>query len=325
MDYQALLLTALAAFAIAALLGPICIPLLHRLKFGQSIRDEGPKHHQKKSGTPTMGGILIIVAVLLTTLRFAVTNIDTLILLFATVTFGLIGFADDFIKVVKKRNLGLRAKQKLFWQTLATLVIFAAMWYVRGHSFDDFQVSIPFTSIAISLGVFYVLFLFFVLVGTSNAVNLTDGLDGLLAGCAAIVFMAYAVFAMWHTEYNIAIFCAAMVGALAGFLVHNRHPAKVFMGDTGSLAIGGALAMVGVLTHTELGLVLFGLVFVAETLSVILQVASFKLFGRRIFRMSPLHHHFELSGWSEWEVVLSFWLATFLTAFGTLALYAHLS
>ncbi|MDP9728388.1 phospho-N-acetylmuramoyl-pentapeptide-transferase [Alicyclobacillus tolerans] len=325
MDYQALLLTALAAFAIAALLGPICIPLLHRLKFGQSIRDEGPKHHQKKSGTPTMGGILIIVAVLLTTLRFAVTNIDTLILLFATVTFGLIGFADDFIKVVKKRNLGLRAKQKLFWQTLATLVIFAAMWYVRGHSFDDFQVSIPFTSIAVSLGVFYVLFLFFVLVGTSNAVNLTDGLDGLLAGCAAIVFMAYAVFAMWHTEYNIAIFCAAMVGALAGFLVHNRHPAKVFMGDTGSLAIGGALAMVGVLTHTELGLVLFGLVFVAETLSVILQVASFKLFGRRIFRMSPLHHHFELSGWSEWEVVLSFWLATFLTAFGTLALYAHLS
>lgn len=324
MDFRALLLTALAAFAIAALLGPICIPFLHRLKFGQSIRDEGPKHHQKKSGTPTMGGILIVIAVILTTLRFASTNVDVLLILFTTVAFGLIGFADDFIKVVKKRNLGLRAGQKLFWQTAVTVVVFVVMWYVRGRSLDGFSVSVPFTSVVIPMGIFYLLFLFFVLVGTSNGVNLTDGLDGLLAGCAAIVFIAYAIYAMWHTEYNVAIFCASMVGALLGFLVHNRHPARVFMGDTGSLAIGGALAMVAVLTHTELGLVLFGLVFVVETLSVILQVASFKAFGRRIFRMSPLHHHFELLGWSEWEVVLGFWLATFLTAFGTLALFSRL-
>ena len=161
------------------------------------------------------------------------------------------------------------------------------------------------------------------LLGSTNAVNLTDGLDGLLAGCAAIVFAAYAVYATWYSVYDVALFCAAMVGALLGFLVFNRHPAKVFMGDTGSLAIGGALAMVAVLTHSELGLILFGLVFVVEALSVILQVISFQKFGRRIFRMSPLHHHFELGGWSEWEVVLGFWFATFLTAFGTLALLSH--
>jgi phospho-N-acetylmuramoyl-pentapeptide-transferase len=323
MDIQALLLTAGAAFAIAVLLGPICIPILHRLKFGQRVREEGPKHHQVKSGTPTMGGIMIVLALGLTTLKFSFSSMDILLLLFATVAFGVIGFADDFIKVVKKRNLGLTAKQKLLFQCIATLCLFAGLWVLwQGHP-DAFQIRVPFTDVVWTAGIFYVLFLLLVLLGTTNAVNLTDGLDGLLGGTAAIVFAAYTFYAYWHTAYDVALFCAAMVGALLGFLVFNRHPAKVFMGDTGSLAIGGALAMVAVLTHTELGLILFGLVFVIETMSVIIQVFAFQTFGRRVFRMSPLHHHFELSGWSEWEVVIGFWLFTFLTAFGSLALLSR--
>lgn len=323
MDVQALMLTAAAAFAIAALLGPLFIPLLHRMKFGQSIRDEGPKHHQTKAGTPTMGGVIIIIAVFLTTLKFAASDMNTLILLFATIAFGLIGFADDFIKVVKKRNLGLRARQKLLFQFMATVILFAALYFVNHGNMESFELSIPFTDIDIPLGIFYFLFLLILTTATTNAVNLTDGLDGLLSGCAAFVFAAYSVYAFLHTEYNVSLFCAAMVGALIGFLVYNRHPAKVFMGDTGSLAIGGALAMVAVLTHSELGLLLFGLVFVVETLSVIIQVISFQTFGRRVFRMSPLHHHFELGGWSEWEVVLGFWMASFIASFGTLAILSH--
>lgn len=320
MDYQALFLTALAALAISALLGPILIPILHRLKFGQRIREEGPAHHQTKAGTPTMGGIMIVAAVLLTTFKFAWANPEMLILLFATVAYGLIGFADDFIKVVKKRNLGLRAKQKFGLQVLVAIILFLVLFWVWHHNISVFRISIPFTDDALFLGWGYLVFLILLLTAATNAVNLTDGLDGLLSGCAAIVFAAYGIYSYWHTEYQVAIFCAAMVGALVGFLIFNRHPAKVFMGDTGSLAIGGALASVAVMTHTELILILFGLIFVIETLSVILQVASFQLFGRRIFRMSPLHHHFELSGWSEWGVVLAFWMFTFLTAFGTLAM-----
>jgi len=323
LDIQALLLTAGAAFAIAALLGPIFIPVLHRLKFGQSIRDEGPEHHKMKSGTPTMGGIVIVIALSLTTLKFAVTSFPTVILLVATIGFGLIGFLDDFIKVVKKRNLGLRAKQKLALQVLLTLVLFAGLWFKGDDPSHSFAVSIPFTHVTIALGMFYILFLLVVLLGTTNSVNFTDGLDGLLSGTAAIVFAAYAVYAFLNTEYDVALFCAAMVGALSGFLLFNRHPARVFMGDTGSLAIGGALAMVAVLTHSEFGLILFGLVFVVECLSVIIQVFSFQVFGKRVFRMSPIHHHFELLGWSEWEVVLGFWLAAFISAFGTLALLTH--
>ncbi|AEJ43140.1 phospho-N-acetylmuramoyl-pentapeptide-transferase [Alicyclobacillus acidocaldarius] len=321
MDIQALLLTALAAFVIGVLLGPIAIPLLHRLKFGQSIREEGPKHHQSKAGTPTMGGVIILAAVVLTTLRFAFGSLDTVMMLVATVGFGLIGFADDLIKIVKKRNLGLTAKQKVVFQSLLTVMLFLLLYREQGQ--EALSVHIPFTDAAIRLGFLYILFLMLVLVGTTNAVNLTDGLDGLLSGSAIMVFAAYAVYAYWHTSYDVALYCAAMVGALAAFLVFNRHPAKVFMGDTGSLAIGGGLAMAAVLTHSELTLILFGLVFVIEALSVIIQVFSYQMFGRRVFRMSPLHHHFELGGWSEWEVVILFWLASFICAFGTLAMVSH--
>lgn len=323
MDLQALLLTAGASLIVGLLLGPILIPVLHRLKFGQRIREEGPKHHQVKAGTPTMGGVIILLALLIATLKFAFESGDIVILLIATFGFGLIGFADDFIKVVKKRNLGLRAKQKLFWQAIVTVILFLLLrWHfaVQGQSFN---VAVPFTEWLIPLGGFYILFLLVVLLGSTNAVNLTDGLDGLLSGTAAIIFSAYAFYAYRHTEYDVAIFCAAMVGALLGFLYYNRHPARVFMGDTGSLAIGGALALVGVLTHSELGLILFGFVYVVEALSVIIQVFSFQVFGRRVFKMSPIHHHFELSGWSEWEVVLFFWLAAFLTSFGTLLLLSR--
>lgn len=323
MDLQALLLTAGAAFVIGVLLGPVFIPILHRLKFGQSIREEGPQHHQKKAGTPTMGGIIIVLAVLVAMLKFAMTSMEICVLLFGMLAFGAVGFADDFIKVVKKRNLGLRPGQKLFWQAAATVILFGLLWWLWRGDMDAFRVAVPFTSWALPLGSLYVLFLLLVLLATTNAVNLTDGLDGLLAGTAAIVFSAYAFYALYHTAYDVALFCAAMVGALLAFLVFNRHPARVFMGDTGSLAIGGALALVAVLTHSELGLILFGLVFVVEALSVIVQVFSFQVFGRRVFRMSPLHHHFELGGWSEWEVVLLFWMAAFLTAYGTLALLTH--
>ncbi|WP_067922152.1 phospho-N-acetylmuramoyl-pentapeptide-transferase [Alicyclobacillus shizuokensis] len=323
MDLQALLLTAGVACAVGILLGPIFIPVLHRLKFGQRIREEGPSHHQSKSGTPTMGGVIILLALIVTTLKFALNGPEMRILLAATVAFGLIGFADDFIKVVKKRNLGLTARQKVVLQILATVLLFAMLWAHWRGTAVAFQVAVPFTDLAVTMGGYYVLFLLLILVGTTNAVNLTDGLDGLLSGCAAVVFAAYACYAFWHTEYDVALFCAAMVGALVAFLVFNRHPAKVFMGDTGSLAIGGGLALVAVLTHSELTLILFGLVFVIEALSVIIQVFSFQLFGRRVFRMSPLHHHFELAGWSEWDVVLAFWLFAFLTAFGTLAVVGH--
>lgn len=323
MDLQAMLLTALASMAIGVLLGPICIPVLRRLKFGQSIREEGPKHHQVKAGTPTMGGVMIILAIVLGSIRFAVDSTEVSILIFATVVFGIIGFADDFIKVVKKRNLGLRPRQKLVLQAVAALLLYAWVRWYWVRTDQSSMVSVPFTHWVFNLGIFYLIFFVIVLWGTTNAVNITDGLDGLLSGTAVMVFSAYAVYAYWHTEYDVAMFCASMVGALLGFLVFNRHPAKVFMGDTGSLAIGGALALVAVLTHSEFGLVLFGLVFVIEMLSVIIQVFSFQTFGRRVFRMSPLHHHFELTGWSEWEVVMGFWLFAFLSAFGTLALLSR--
>ncbi|MBX5435590.1 MAG: phospho-N-acetylmuramoyl-pentapeptide-transferase [Alicyclobacillaceae bacterium] len=323
MDLQALALTAGAAFLICVLLGPIVIPVLHRLKFGQRVREEGPKHHQAKTGTPTMGGVMIVLALALTTARFSMHSAEMGILLFSALSFGLIGFLDDFIKVRKRRNLGLTAKQKLLLQMVATVALFAMLrvhW--RGEN-QPFDVSIPLTHLAVNLSLFYLLFLLLVLLGTTNAVNLTDGLDGLLSGTSAIVFTAYGFYAYWHTEYDVALFCAAMVGAVLGFLVFNRHPAKVFMGDTGSLAIGGALAMVAVLTHSEIGLILFGFVYVVEALSVMIQVFSFQVFGRRVFRMSPLHHHFELAGWSEWEVVIGFWLAAFITSFGALALLSR--
>lgn len=319
MSNSIFIMTLFVAFIIAIVISPFFIPFLRRLKFGQSIREEGPSWHQSKSGTPTMGGIVILLSVVLATIGigifFDVMNVETYLLLFVLLGYGLIGFLDDFIKVVMKRNLGLTSKQKLFGQLLIAIIFF----FVLKQTEYETTVAIPGTDISVDLGWMYVIFLIFMLVGASNAVNLTDGLDGLLSGTAAIAFGTYAVLAYNLEQYEVAIFSIAIVGAVLGFLVFNAHPAKVFMGDTGSLALGGAIAAIAILTKMELLLILIGGVFVLETLSVIIQVTSFKLTGKRVFKMSPLHHHFEMSGWSEWRVVITFWLVGLL--FAGLAIY----
>lgn len=300
-----LLFTMVAGFLIVFLLSPVFIPMLRRLKFGQSIRDEGPESHQAKAGTPTMGGTIILIALTLTVYKFSNNSMEIFLLMLVTLGYGLIGFLDDFIKIYFKRNLGLTAKQKLFGQLLIAVIFFYFL-IQAGHST---LITIPGTALAFDLGWLYFPFIICMMLGFSNAVNFTDGLDGLLSGTAAVAFGALAILAWRFTEIDIAIFSAAVVGSVLGFLVFNAHPAKVFMGDTGSLALGGAIAAIGILTKTELLLIIIGGVFVIEVLSVVLQVASFKLRGKRIFRMSPIHHHFELVGWSEWKVVVVFWIA----------------
>ncbi|TYS49994.1 phospho-N-acetylmuramoyl-pentapeptide-transferase [Bacillus infantis] len=311
---QAIFLTILMGFLITVLLSPIFIPFLRRLKFGQSIREEGPQSHQKKTGTPTMGGIMILLSVTVTTLvmssKFAEPTAEIYMVLLVTLGFGLLGFLDDFIKVALKRNLGLTSKQKLLGQIIISLIFY---FIFQTNEFST-EVSIPFTDLSIDLGWSYALFIIFWLVGFSNAVNLTDGLDGLVSGTAAIAFGAFAVLAWNQSQFEVSIFSVAVVGAVLGFLVFNAHPAKVFMGDTGSLALGGAIATVAILTKLEFILIIIGGVFVIETLSVILQVISFKTTGKRIFKMSPLHHHYELVGWSEWRVVVTFWTVGLLFA-----------
>lgn len=316
---QVIFFTIIMAFLITVLLAPVFIPFLRRLKFGQSIRDEGPESHQKKTGTPTMGGIVFLVSIVITTFvmtgKYSEPGPETYLLLLVTVGFGLLGFLDDFIKVVMKRNLGLTSKQKLLGQ----IVISVIFYFIFIQNDFSTTVSIPLTDVSFDLGWFYVLFIIFWLVGFSNAVNLTDGLDGLVSGTSAIAFGALAVLAWNLGQYDVAIFGVAVVGAVLGFLVFNAHPAKVFMGDTGSLALGGAIAAIAILSKLEIILILIGGVFVIETLSVILQVASFKTTGKRIFKMSPLHHHYELVGWSEWRVVVTFWTIGLL--FAVLGIY----
>ncbi len=311
MSVTILLTTIAIGFLITVLLSPIFIPFLRRLKFGQSIREEGPKSHHKKTGTPTMGGLMIIFSVVVTSIIMVYKassngiSYELWVLIFVLVGYGLLGFLDDFIKVAMKRNLGLTSKQKMLGQIIIALVFY---FILRAQDFPT-TIQIPGTSIVWDLGWGYAILIIVMLVGASNAVNLTDGLDGLLAGTAAIVFGAFGVLAWYGIPQNeVAIFSLAVVGALLGFLVFNAHPAKVFMGDTGSLALGAALAGIAILTKLEIILVIIGGVFVIETLSVIIQVISFKTTGKRVFKMSPLHHHYELLGWSEWRVVTTFWL-----------------
>lgn len=308
---ESVLLAAVIAAGLVLLTGPFFIPELHKLKFGQSIREEGPKSHQAKSGTPTMGGIMIILGITLGTVVAAPLNTEILLALFIMLGHFVLGFLDDYIKVVKKRNLGLKAKQKMLGQIIIAVVTMIIGTRSLGI---DTTVWVPIINESINIGAGYYLLLLFVLVGTSNAVNLTDGLDGLASGTVAIAASAYAVVCVNMGHSDLAIFCVAIVAACVAFLRFNAHPAKVFMGDTGSLALGGALAAVGILTHTEVLLAIIGFVFVCEALSVIIQVISFKTTGKRVFRMSPIHHHFELGGWSEWKVVFVFWLAGLLAS-----------
>ncbi|MBO1005511.1 phospho-N-acetylmuramoyl-pentapeptide-transferase [Pseudogracilibacillus auburnensis] len=315
------------SFLITVLLSPIFIPFLRRLKFGQSIREEGPESHMKKSGTPTMGGVMIVISITITSSIIVYKLLDGSVgyefwlLIFVLIGYGLLGFLDDFIKVAMKRNLGLTSKQKLVGQLVIAIIFYITL---RMNEFPTY-IQLPGTDIQWELGWAYALLIVFMLVGSSNAVNLTDGLDGLLAGTATIAFGAFALLASYHyPEFEIVtIFSLAVVGSLIGFLVFNAHPAKVFMGDTGSLALGGAIAAVAILTKLEIILVIIGGVFVIETLSVIIQVISFKTTGKRVFKMSPLHHHYELLGWSEWRVVTTFWL--FAIIFATVGIYIEVA
>ena len=302
---EKILIAGAIAAGVVIMLAPICIPILHRLKFGQSIREEGPKSHQKKSGTPTMGGIFLIAGIVAATLIQADWNAEIFLAVFILLGHFVLGFIDDYLKVVRKHNQGLLARYKLAGQILIVVVT----TFVASELLLDFKPTIwlPIIDTTIDVGNFYLLFMLIVMVGASNAVNLTDGLDGLASGCVAIAASCYAVICILTGHEDLAIFCAATVGACIGFLKFNFHPAKVFMGDTGSLALGGAFAAVGILTHTEILLAVIGFVFVCEALSVILQVISFQTTGKRIFRMSPIHHHFEVGGWPEIKVVFVFW------------------
>ena len=320
------LLALLVAFGIAALLGPLVIPILHRLKFGQNVRDDGPKTHLKKQNTPTMGGVMILIAVVAATLIFAHRNYSLAVwaLLF-TVLFGLIGFLDDFIKIVKKRSLGLRAWQKIVAQFILALGFALALYF---HP----SVGSTLWFDKLDLGVFYIPFAMFVIIATVNSVNLIDGLDGLSSSVTSVYSLASGIMVILYVlTYpsasmqgeaavaaaetleglsGIAVFAFAVAGGCMGFLVHNTYPAKVFMGDLGAFTLGGAVAAMALLTRTSLLLPLMGILYVATSVSVILQVGSYKLRKKRIFRMAPLHHHFELGGTPETKIVSMYTVVT---------------
>lgn len=310
------------AFAISLvvtlLLGPLIIPLLRGLKFGQNIRSDGPSRHMSKAGTPTMGGVMFLAGTVVGGILLGRGQPDSIAVLLIMLGFGFIGFLDDYIKVVLKRSLGLRAREKLLGQIL--LAAGLAFWVVKGLERGT-DIVLPFSGYFtlggahIDLGWWpFLAFTIMVVVSSANAVNLTDGLDGLATGISMIVALALMMIALVILKDGVAVSMAALAGGCLGFLFFNRHPARVFMGDTGSLALGGGLGAAAVITRSELFLFIIGGIFVLETFSVIIQVISFQTTGRRLFRMAPLHHHFELGGWSENRVVYTFWAATLVFA-----------
>lgn len=320
------ILAALTALVIALLVGPVMIRYLSRYKVGQSIRGDGPQSHLSKAGTPTMGGALILFTVTVTTLLWSnLANRYVWIVLLVTLAFGAIGWVDDYRKLVLKNSKGLSARAKYFWQSVFGLATAITLYFTSNVSAET-QLVVPFfKNVVINLGIFYIVLGYFMIVGFSNAVNLTDGLDGLAILPTVFVSAALAVFAyvagnIEYTKYlavpyipgtgEVVVFCAAIAGAGLGFLWYNTYPAQVFMGDIGSLSLGAALGTIAMMVRQEIVLIIMGGVFVAETMSVILQVASFKMTGKRIFRMAPLHHHFELKGWPEPRVIVRFWIIT---------------
>ncbi|HVC46608.1 MAG TPA: phospho-N-acetylmuramoyl-pentapeptide-transferase [Terracidiphilus sp.] len=338
----------LTALLIALLIGPWVIQKLREFQIGQYIREEGPQSHQKKSGTPTMGGVLIVIAIVLPTILWSdPTNLFVWIAVLSTLSFGAIGFADDYIKVVKRRSLGLTARAKLFWQALAAALVGAELVVLSQFKMFSTQLTVPFIKswrpdllwhwwpatlphLALFAFVPFVAFVVFVLMGSSNAVNLTDGLDGLAIGCTIIaagaltaltyvsghvVFADYLDLQRMPRVGELSVFCGSMVGASIGFLWYNAHPAEIFMGDVGSLALGGAIGTVAVIIRQELLLPFIGGIFILEAVSVVLQVGSYKLRNKkRIFKMAPLHHHFEQIGWDESKVVVRFWIGALVFA-----------
>ncbi|MGH9599542.1 MAG: phospho-N-acetylmuramoyl-pentapeptide-transferase, partial [Terracidiphilus sp.] len=337
----------LTALLIALFIGPYVIQKLREFQIGQFIREDGPQSHLKKSGTPTMGGVLIVIAILLPTVLWSdPANPLVWITVFATLSFAAIGFADDYIKVVQRRSMGLSARAKLFWQALAGRAVAAALVALGQFKMFSTQLTVPFAksmhpnllwhlwpSTVPHLGLLafapFVAFVVFVLMGSSNAVNLTDGLDGLAIGCTIIAACALAVltYLSGHVVFSayldmrwnplageLTVFCGSMVGASIGFLWYNAHPAEIFMGDVGSLALGGAIGTVAVIIGQELLLPFIGGIFILEAVSVMLQVGSYKLRKKRIFKMAPLHHHFEQLGWSEPKIIARFWIGALVFA-----------
>ncbi|MFK7912917.1 MAG: phospho-N-acetylmuramoyl-pentapeptide-transferase [Pseudomonadales bacterium] len=320
------MVSVVTALAMGLLIGPLVIRRLSALQIGQAVRADGPESHLSKAGTPTMGGALILIVIFITTLLWGdLGNRYVWTVLLVTMSFGVVGFWDDYLKVVHKNSRGLIGRWKYFWQSVIGLTA-ALFLYSTATSPAETELIVPFfKNVAIPMGVFYIAMTYFVIVGTSNAVNLTDGLDGLailptvMVG-AALGLIAYVAGNVEFSEYlqipyipdagELAVFCGALIGAGLGFLWFNTYPAQVFMGDVGALALGAALGVVAVIVRHEIVLFIMGGVFVLETVSVILQVASFRLTGRRIFKMAPIHHHFELKGWPEPRVIVRFWIIT---------------
>lgn len=297
--------------------GPIAIPLLRKLKFGQNIREEGPESHLKKAGTPTMGGIIFILSSLIVMLILGYKfNDKAMIALYSLIAFGFIGFLDDLLKILKKQSEGLKPGQKMI-----LLLIFSIALAIYGYYNLNTNLLIPFTSFEIQLGILYIPFVVIIYAATTNAVNLTDGLDGLATSVSILVLTFFTIVCFMMKETSLAVFCVVLIGGLIGFLKYNAYPAKIFMGDTGSLAIGGAISTVAIILEQPLLIIIVGGVYVFETLSVIIQVTSFKLTGKRVFKMAPVHHHFEKCGWSEIKIVTVFSLITaVLCLIGFLAL-----
>jgi phospho-N-acetylmuramoyl-pentapeptide-transferase len=335
------------ALLIALFIGPYVIQRLREFQIGQYIREDGPQSHQKKSGTPTMGGVLIIIAIILPTILWSnPANPLVWITIFSTIAFGSIGFADDYIKVAKRRNLGLTARAKLVYQALAAASVAIALITLQQFKMFSTQLTVPFVKslrpdllwhswpatiphLGLLIFVPFIAFVIFVLMGSSNAVNLTDGLDGLAIGCTIIaagaltvltyvsgdvVFADYLELQRMPMVGELTIFCGSTVGASIGFLWYNAHPAEIFMGDVGSLALGGAIGTVATVIRQELLLPFIGGIFILEAISVMLQVGSYKLRKKRIFKMAPLHHHFEQLGWSESKIIVRFWIAALVFA-----------
>jgi phospho-N-acetylmuramoyl-pentapeptide-transferase len=304
-----MLLTILIAFAVTFVAAKIIIPLLRKAKAGQHVRDDGPQTHLVKEGTPTMGGVIMLIGILATMflfpgddLRYAVFSVVTILV------FTFIGFFDDALKLFKKRSLGLRAWQKIVLQLVAAAVVACLAYYWLGID----SVLMPGTGGQWEMGVGFIPFTMFVLIAMVNSVNLTDGLDGLASGVTFFVALAYALICLMTSHYQLTVFCGALAGACIGFLIFNHYPARVFMGDTGSMALGGAVAAVAAISRSEIVLLIVGGVYVIEALSVIIQVISFQTTGKRVFLMAPLHHHFELKGWPETRIVKVFSIVSLL-------------
>lgn len=320
------ILAALSALLFSLLVGPVVIRKLIFYQIGQSIRSEGPKSHLQKAGTPTMGGTLVLLSITLSVLLWANLSNKYLWVVFATtIGFGVVGFVDDYLKLILKNSKGLIARYKFFWQIVIGLAAAIFLFYHARFPVETTLIIPFFKSVGFELGIFYIFFTTFVIVGTSNAVNLTDGLDGLAILPIVMVAGALGIFAYAGGNFNfakyllipyvpgvgeVAVFCSAIVGSGLGFLWFNTYPAQIFMGDVGALGLGAGLAIIAITIRQELVLMIMGGIFVLETVSVILQVASFKLTGKRIFKMAPIHHHFELKGWPEPRVIVRFWIIT---------------